>query len=99
MKEDIIIRRKHLDRVRVWTGRLLESAAWLLCAGLLVASAVVPVTAAMAWLLSGSGNVLATGVGGGILLGVAGTCLLVVRLDRTARRLCRQGPLADAKEA
>jgi hypothetical protein len=99
MKQDIIIRRKHLDRVRVWIGRLLETAAWLLCAGLLVASAVVPVTAAMAWLLSGNGSVLASGVVGGIVLGVAGTCLLVVRLDRTARRLCRQGPLAETNEA
>ena len=99
MKEDIIIRRKHLDRLRVWLGRVMESTAWLLCAGLLVASVLVPVGGALAWLVSGSGSVLATGIAGGIGLGVAGTCLLVQRLDRTAKRLCRHGEVVMQPQA
>ena len=89
MKEDIVIRRKHLDRLRTWLGRALESAAWLLCLGLLAASVLVPVGAALAWLLSGSGSVLATGLGGGIALGTVATWLLVRRLDLAAKRLCQ----------
>jgi len=87
MQEDIIIRRKHLDRLRTWFGRALESAAWLLCLGLLAASVVVPLGAALVWLVSGSGSVLATGIGGGIAVGTVAVWLLVRRLDCAAKRL------------
>lgn len=87
MKEDIIITRKHLDRIRTWAGRGMESIAWLLCLGLLVVSVLVPAGSALAWLVSGSESLLAAGLLGGIVAGCAGIWLLVRRLDRAARGL------------
>jgi hypothetical protein len=44
----------------------------------------------LAWLVSGSGAVLAAGFGGGLLLGLAGVWQLLRRIDRAARRLRRE---------
>ncbi len=74
-----------------WT---LEATTWLICLGLLAASAVVTVCAAFAWLVSGSEVILTIGLGGGLLLGLAGVWHLLLQLDRTVKQLRRETPAA-----
>lgn len=88
MTENIVIPIK-IERVKLWTRCMLEAATWLICLGLLAASAAVAACAALAWLLSGSEAVLTLGLGGGLLLGLAGVWQLLRRLDQTAKQLRR----------
>jgi hypothetical protein len=80
--------------VKLWTHWLLEAAIWLISLGLLAASAAVATCAALAWLVSGSGIMLLTGLGCGLLLGLAGLWHLVRQLERTARQLRHKMPAA-----
>lgn len=86
MKENIVIPMK-IERVKIWFRRTLETAAWLICLGLLATSVAVAACGALGWLVSGSGTVLAAGIGGGVLLGLAGVWQLLGRLDQAAKRL------------
>ena len=86
MKDNIVIP-INIERVKVWTRRMLEAAGWLICLGLLAASAAVASCGALAWLVSGSESVLAAGLGCGMLLGLAGVWQLLHRLDQAAMRL------------
>ena len=65
MKENIVIPIK-IERLKTWTRRALETATWLICLGLLVASAVVAAGAALLWFVSGSEVILALGLGSGL---------------------------------
>ncbi len=87
MNENIVIPRVKIEQVKVWFGRALEATTWLICLGLLAASAAVAACGALAWLVSGSETVLAGGLGGGLLLGLAGAWQLLQRLDRAAKCL------------
>ena len=49
-------------------------------------------TTALAWLVSGSEIVLALGVAGGLLLGLAGVWHLLRQLDRTVKQLRAETP-------
>ncbi|MEI6178133.1 MAG: hypothetical protein WCS43_14665 [Verrucomicrobiota bacterium] len=86
MKENIVIP-INIERAKVWTRRTLEAASWLICIGLLAASIAVAACGTLAWLVSGSDAVLAAGLGGGVLLGLAGVWQLLGRLDHAAKRL------------
>ena len=86
MKENIVIP-INIERAKVWTRRTLETAGWLICLALLAASVAVAACGALGWLVSGSGTVLAAGLGGGVVLGLAGVWQLLHRLDRAAKRL------------
>ena len=59
----------------------------MICQGLLATSAAVAACATLAWLVSGSETVLAAGLGGGVLLGLAGVWQLLRRIDQVAKRL------------
>ena len=85
MKENIVIPIS-IERLKIWFRRTLEAATWLICLGLLATSVAVAACGVLAWLVSGSGPVLAAGLGGGVLLGLAGVWQLLDRLDRTAKR-------------
>jgi hypothetical protein len=84
--ENIVIPIK-IERVKLWTRWTLQATTWLICLGLLAASAAVTVSAALAWLVSGSEIVLALGVGGGLLLGLAGVWHLLRRLDLAVKQM------------
>ncbi len=84
---DKIVIRVHIEQLKLWTRRTLETMGWLISLGLLAASAAVAVVAAMVWLIWGSETLLAIGLGGGILLGLAGVWHLLHRLDRAADQL------------
>lgn len=90
MKENIVIPIK-IERLKVWAGWTLEAATWLICLGLLAASLVVAACAGLAWLMSGSETFLTIGLGGGLLLGLAGVWHWLRQLDRTVQQL-RRGP-------
>lgn len=94
MKENIVIPIK-IERVKTWTRWTLEATSWLICLGLLLASLVVPAFAAMTWLVSGSETILTFGLGGGLLLGLAGVWHLLRQLDRAAKQLRCETPCAD----
>jgi hypothetical protein len=97
MNENIVIPRVKIEQVKVWFGRALEATTWLICLGLLAASAAVAAGGALGWLVSGSETVLAVGLGGGLLLGLAGVWQLLQRLDRTAK--CLRGEPTSAGSA
>ena len=84
--ETIVIPIK-IERLKLWTRRTLETASWLISLGLLAASAAVAGFSALGWLVSGSDTLLAIGLGGGILLGLAGVWHLLHRLDRAVIQL------------
>jgi hypothetical protein len=86
MKENIVIPIS-IERVKAWTLWTLEATTWLVCIGLLLASVVVAACAAMAWLVSGSEVILTLGLGGGLLLGLAGVWHLLRQLDRAVQQL------------
>ena len=94
MNKTIVIPIK-IERVKLWTRWTLEATTWLICLGLLAASAVVAVCAALAWLVSGSEVVLTLGVGGGLLLGLAGVWHLMRQLDRTVKQLRPETPAGE----
>ena len=85
--QDTIVIPVGIGRLKLWTRRALETAGWLICLGLLAASAAVAGGAALVWLVSGSETLLAFGLAGGLVLGLAGVWHLLHRLDRTARQL------------
>jgi len=91
MKENIVIPIK-IERLKLWTRWTLEATSWLICLGLLAASVVVPAGAALVWLLSGSETILTLGLGGGLLLGLAGVWHLLRQLDRAAKQLRCETP-------
>jgi len=91
MKENIVIPIK-IERVKLWTRWTLEATSWLICLGLLAASGVVAACAAFAWLVSGSETILTLGLGGGLLLGLAGVWHLLRQLDRAVKQLRREKP-------
>ena len=68
------------------------SDRWLICLGLLAASAAVAGCAALAWMVSGSEGVLTLGLGSGLLLGLAGVWQLLRRLDQTVKQLRSETP-------
>jgi hypothetical protein len=39
----------NIERLKIWTRRALETAAWLICLGLLAMSAAVAACGALAW--------------------------------------------------
>jgi hypothetical protein len=89
--ENIVIPIK-IERLKLWTRRTLEATTWLICLGLLAASAAVAACAALVWLVSGSEVVLAFGLGGGLLLGLAGVWHLLRRIDSTVKQLRHETP-------
>ncbi|MEO8615626.1 MAG: hypothetical protein ABI600_10820 [Luteolibacter sp.] len=91
MNENIVIPIK-IDRLKLWTRRMLEATTWLICLGLLGASAVVAAIAALAWLVSGSVAILTLGLGSGLLLGLAGVWHLLHQLERAASQLREETP-------
>jgi hypothetical protein len=86
MKENIVIPIK-IERVKAWTRWTLETTTWLIGLGLLVASVVVAACAVVVWLVSGSEAVLTLGLGGGLLLGLAGVWHLLRKLDHAVKQL------------
>ena len=91
-KNENIVIPIRIERMKIWTCWTLEATTWLICLGLLAASAVVAVCAALAWLVSGSEVVLTLGVGGGLLLGLAGVWHLLRQLDRAVKQLRPETP-------
>ena len=91
MKENIVIPIK-IERVKAWTRWALEATSWMICLGLLAASAVVAGCAALAWLVSGSEVILTLGLGSCLLLGLAGVWHLLRQLDRAVTQLRRETP-------
>jgi hypothetical protein len=89
--ENIVIPIK-IERVKLWSRRTLEAATWLICLGLLAAGGAFAACAALAWLVTGSEAMLALGLGGGLLLGLAGVWHLLHRLDRAVRQLRCETP-------
>jgi hypothetical protein len=81
-----------IERLKLWTRWTLEATTWLICLGLLAASVGVAACAALAWLVSGSETMLTLGLGGGMLLGLAGVWHLLHRLDRTVKQLRCETP-------
>ncbi len=76
-----------IERVKQWTRWTLEATSWLVCLGLLAASVGVSAVAALIWLVSGSEVVLVFGLGGGLVLGLAGVWQLLRQVERAAREL------------
>lgn len=93
MKENIVIPIK-IERVKAWTRWTLEATTWLICLGLLAASAVVASGAGLLWLLSGSEVILTLGLASGLLLGLAGVWHLLRQLDKTVKQLRSETPVA-----
>ena len=81
-----------IERLKLWTRRILEATRWMVCLGLLAASAVSSGFAVLAWLVSGSELVLTLGLAGGLILGLAGARHLLRQLDRTVQQLRRETP-------
>lgn len=81
-----------IERLKLWTRRTLEATTWLICLGLLAAGAAVAACAALVWLVSGSDVILAFGLGGGLLLGLAGVWNLLRRIDQTVKQLRHETP-------
>ena len=86
MKENIMIPIK-IERVKLWTRRMLEVTSWLICFGLLAASVVVATCAVLAWLVSGYEIIFALGFGGSLLLGLTGVWHLLHQIGRAANQL------------
>lgn len=91
MKENIVIPIK-IERVKLWTRWTLEATTWVICLGLLAASAGVAAFATLAWLLSGSEIILTLGLGGGLLLGLAGVWQLLRKLEQSGKQLRHDTP-------
>ena len=86
MKENIPIK---IDRLKLWARWTLEATSWLICLGLLAASAAV---AGLVWLISGSEVILTLGLGSGLMLGLAGVWHLLRQLDRASNQLRQETP-------
>ncbi len=92
-KDNMVIPIK-IERVKLWTRWMIEATTWLVCLGLLAASAGVAAVAALAWMVSGSDVVLVLGLGGGLVLGLAGVRHLLRQLERVAGQLRHEAPAA-----
>ena len=86
MKENITIPIK-IERLKLWTRWILVATSWLICLGLLAASVAVAGCGALVWLVTGSDVILTLGLGGGLLLGLAGVWHLLRQLDRAVKQL------------
>ena len=75
------------DRSKIWARWTLEAASWLICIGLLAASAGVAGMAGLVWLVSGSTTLLAIGLLGGLALGLAGVWHILLRMDQAVQQL------------
>ncbi len=91
MKENIVIPIQ-LERMKRWTLWMLEATTWLICFGMLAASAVIAVCAVLAWLVSSSEGYLVFGFGMSLLLGFAGLRYLLRQIDRAVKRLRSETP-------
>jgi len=91
IKENIVIPIR-IERVKHWFRWALEATTWLICLGLLAVSAAVAGAAALIWLVSGSGIVLALGLGGALLLGLAGVWHLLRQLEQAVKQLKQETP-------
>jgi hypothetical protein len=91
MKENIVIPIK-IERLKLWTRWTLEATSWLICLGLLAASAALAGCAALAWLVTGSEVILTLGLGSSLLLGLAGVWHLLRQLDRAVKQLRCETP-------
>ena len=91
MKENIVIPIK-VERLKLWTRWALEATSWLIGMGLLAASMVVAGCAALAWLVTDSEVLLTLGLGGGLLLGLAGVWHLLRQLERATHQLRNESP-------
>ena len=87
MKENIVITKIQIDRVKVWFRRTLVAASWLICLGLLATSVAVAACGTLAWLVTGSEMILAAGLGVGLLLGLAGLGRLLLHFDHAVKQL------------
>ncbi len=94
MKENIVIP-INIERVKAWTLWTLEATGWLICLVLLAASVGVAGCAALLWLLSGSEIILTLGLGGGLILGLAGVWHLLRQLDRAVKQLRHVTPAVE----
>jgi hypothetical protein len=92
MKQNIVIPIP-IERVKICIRWTLEAAAWLIALGLLAAGVVAAACAALAWLFSGSAAVLATGIIGGVLLGLSGVWHMLHLLERTVRQMRGEIPV------
>ena len=86
MKQNIVIPIK-IEQLKLWSRWMLETVGWLICLGLLAASAAVAAVALLAWLISGSNTLLVLGILSGLSLGLTGAWQLLRRLDRAASQL------------
>ena len=91
MKENIVIPIK-IENVKLWTQWTLEATSWLICLGLLAASAAVAGCAALAWLVSGAEVILTLGLVSCLLLGLARVWHLMRRLDQAVKQLRSETP-------
>lgn len=81
-----------VERVKLWTRRMLEATTWMISLGLLAASAGVAGGAFIVWLISGSETILMLGCAAGLALGLTGILHLLQRIDRAVKQLKRQAP-------
>lgn len=91
-KDNIVIPIK-IERLKLWTRWTLEATSWLMCLGLLAASAGVSGFAVLVWLLSGSEVILTLGLSGGLLLGLAGVWHLLRQIERAVGQLRHETPV------
>ncbi len=90
-KENMVIPLK-LEQLKLWARWVIEATTWLVCFGLLAASAGVGTAATLSWLVSGSEVILVLGLGGGLMLGLAGIWHLLRQLERVAGQLRNETP-------
>lgn len=76
-----------IERAKTWGRWALEGASWAICLGLLAGSAGIAGVSGLVWLISGSTTLLAAGLLGGLLLGLAGVWHILLRMNQTAESL------------
>lgn len=89
IQQDKIVIPVPTEGLKRWTCRLLETMSWCISFGLLAASVAVAGIAGLVWLIRGGDTLLAIGVGGSIVLALAGVRQLSHRIDRATRQLRR----------
>jgi len=87
MDKDITITKKTVKRARTWFARALDAAGWLIIIGLVSIGFVTAAGGGLLWLVSGNETVLTLGIAGGVTFCIAGTIALLLRLDRSVKRL------------
>jgi len=96
MKHDIIIKRSHLDRFRIWASRGVETLGWLLSLGLIAAGLFLAGSGALVWLFFGHDALLGSTLLGGVLLVVTGCLVLLRRMDSFVGVLRKRGISTEA---